>query len=278
MNDAVAFMRWERIVPWKILSLKACPDKPPLPVGFGARQKKFYDCLEPGSQIWVVTRVANEFSLAGRVTVQRMLDRNRIAKNRWPEHLADLLEEWPYVAESDPSNSKFFETNCAEPAMSNLGSFTQNKTIIYHDRSLEESFRACMDQSRKPVFLSYRWEEGRRLALALAKEFRRSGFSPWLDAMAIPKYIKKGDPEKNKQRLEKLIQFGIEESMLAVVINTPTFGHTAWTRMELTHIRRKGIRWFQVVPEELECKEPSIVSSEPKVVVHESLRRIGVHG
>jgi len=76
MKDAVAYMTWERVVPWKILSMVARPDKPPVPLGFGARNWDFHKLLEPGSQIWVVTRIANEFSLVGRVAVQDILDRN----------------------------------------------------------------------------------------------------------------------------------------------------------------------------------------------------------
>jgi hypothetical protein len=132
-----------------------------------------------------------------------------------------------------------------------------------------------MDQGRKTVFLSYRWEEGRPFALALAKEFRRNGLSPWLDAMALPDYIKKGDPGVNEQRLKKLIELGIEKSRLALIINTPSFGTTTWTRMEQEYISSKGVRWFQVMRggTMCECDEAPIVSRKPEEVVQEILKR-----
>jgi hypothetical protein len=42
----------------------ADPRKSLVPVGSGAKYQKFYYLLEPGSQIWVVTRISGEFSLA----------------------------------------------------------------------------------------------------------------------------------------------------------------------------------------------------------------------
>lgn len=277
MKDAVAFMRWERVVPWKILSLKAHPGEPPVPVGFGSNNRDFPKFLGPGSQIWVVTRIANQFSLAGRVTVLQILDRELIPQAQWPKDVADLLEQWRFVARSgERTNSEFFETNCAQTVITGLEiRFTQSRTITYHDGSLESSFRACMKQGRETVFLSYRWEGGRPFALALAKEFRRNGFSPWLDAMALPDYIKKGDPEVNEQRLKTLIKLGIEKSKLAIVINTKCFGSTPWTRVEWKHIRSKGTRWFQVMRggRVLKCDEPPIFSKKPKEVMQEILKR-----
>jgi hypothetical protein len=156
MKDAVAYMDWKRVVPWKILSIKARPEKPLVPVGFGARSKL--------------------------------------------------------------SNSEFFETNCAQPVLTEHNvSFAQNRTIVYQEEALQNSFRACMNQGRETVFLSYRWEVGRRFAFSLAKEFLRSGLSPWFDAMAMPQYMIKGDPGVNKERLKTLLQRGIAKSRFAVV-------------------------------------------------------------
>lgn len=164
-----------------ILSMVARPDKPPVPLGFGARNWDFHKLLEPGSQIWVVTRIANEFSLVGRVAVQDILDRNGISQENWPKETAGLFAKWRFVAIADPTNSEFFETNNAEPVMvKHEIRFAQNRTIIYRDASLKDSFKACIDQARETVFLSYRWHEGRRFAIALAREFRRKGLSPGL--------------------------------------------------------------------------------------------------
>ncbi len=275
MKDAVAYMDWKRVVPWKILSIKARPGKSLVPVGFGAKNKKFHDLLEPGSQIWVVTRIADEFSLAGRVTVKEIIDRDALPKTKWPEDIVDLCEQWKFVARSELSNSEFFETNCAQPVLNEHNvRFAQNRTITYHEGALEDSFRACMDQGRETIFLSYRWEGGRRFAFSLAKEFRRSGLSPWFDAMAMPKYMNKGNPDVNKARLKTLIQCGIEKSKLAVVINTECFTNSPWTKLELRHIRSIGIPWFQVMRggKMLRCNEPPILSRKSREVVQEIMK------
>ena len=276
MKDAVAYMDWKRVVPWKILAIKARPGKSLIPVGFGARNKKFRDLLEPGSQIWVVTRIASQFSLAGRVTVKEIIDRDAIPRANWPEDIVDLCEQWRFVARSEPSNSEFFETNSAQSVLNKLDvRFAQNRTITYHEGTLENLFRPCMDQGRKTIFLSYRWEGGRRFAFSLAKEFRGNGLSPWLDAMAMPHYMNKGDPGVNRARLKTLIQCGIQKSKLAVVINTECYASSSWTKLELRHIRNIGIPWFQVMRggKMLKCNEPPILNRKAREVVQEIMKR-----
>ena len=278
MKDAVAYMAWERVVPWKILSMMAHTGEPLVPVGFGSRNRDFSKNLEPGSQIWVVARIAGKFSLAGRVSVEDMLDRNNIARDEWPQDVAGLLAQWRFVARADPADSKFFETNNAEPVIARHRiRFAQNRTIAYRRASLSNSFQPCVDQARNTVFLSYRWQEGRRFAIALAREFREQGLSPWLDALSIPAYEARRDRGVNAPRLKKLIKLGIEHCRFAVVINTPTFGRTPWTRTELGHIRRNGIQWFQVMRggTERKCDELPVLSNKPEVIVKEILGRLG---
>lgn len=268
-------MDWKRVVPWKILSIKAHPGQSLVPVGFGTRNKQFQKLLEPGSQIWVVTRIAKEFSLAGRVTVREIIDRDSIPKAKWPEDIVDLCEQWKFVARSEISNSEFFETNCAQPVLDRHNiRFGQNRTITYYDGALANSFRACMDQGRRTIFLSYRWEEGRRFVFSLAKQFRKSGLSPWLDAMAMPQYMHKGEPGVNETRLKTLIQRGIEKSEFGVVINTERYADSPWTKLELRHIRNIGIRWFQLMRggKKLKCNEPPIWSREAGEVVQEIMK------
>lgn len=276
MADAVAFMTWKRVVPWKILSLKAHPDEPLKPLGFGSRSLDFQNLLRPGAKIWVVTRISNEFSLAGCVTVQDVLDRKRMPRESWPADMRDLLAQWRFVARAVRGQSEFFETNNAGPAIAHHNvRFAQNRTIAYFAASLDESFQACMDQGRATVFLSYRWEEGRRFAIALAREFRRRGWSPWLDALALPAYEARREPGVDAPRLQRLLTLGIEKSRLAVVINTTTFAETAWTRFELDHIRRSGVPWFQVMRggTQRACDEAPIFSRKPEEVVQEILQR-----
>lgn len=279
LTDAVAYMAWERVVPWKILSMMARPHGPLVPIGFGARNRDFYDLLEPGSQIWVVTRIANEFSLAGRVTVQEILDQNCVPAKKRSKDLLGLFAKWRFVARADPHNSQFFETNNAEPVLAKhrIG-FAQNRTIAFRQGSLAASFAQCMAQARQTVFLSYRWSEGRPFAVALGRAFRRNGLSPWLDALSIPDYEAKRDTGVTAPRLQRLIKLGIEHSRFAVAINTETFGTTAWTKMELRHIRQMHIPWFQVIRggRARECAEPPILGSKPEAVVQEILQRRAV--
>ena len=276
--DAVAYMAWERVVPWKILSMMARPGEWLVPIGFGSRSRDFPKHLAPGSRIWVVTRIAGEFSLAGRVSIEDILDRNCIAREEWPKDLQGLLSQWRFVAKADLANSEFFETNNAQSVIARHRiRFAQNRTIAYRRRSLWESFQACMDQARETVFLSYRWDEGRPLAIALAREFREKGLSPWLDALSIPAYEAKRDRGVNAPRLKKLIKLGIVNSRFAVVINTKTFARKGWTKTELGHIRSMGIPWFQVMRNggtERECDEPPILSRDPNFIVNEVLERL----
>jgi len=276
MKDAVAYMAWERVVPWKVLSMMAHPDETPVPIRFGARIRNFRDQLEPGSQIWVVTSIAKEFSLAGRVSIDEILDRNCIPQKEWPKDIAGLLAKWRFVAKADPLNSGFFETNNAESVMARHRiRFAQNRTMAYRERPLIGSFQPCMDQGRKSVFLSYRWSEGRRFAIALAREFRKKGLSPWLDALSVPAYEAKRDPGVDAPRLKRLIKLGIEGCKLAVVINSETFATTSWTKAELGHIRRSGKPWYQVMRggKKRDCTEPPIFSRKPEEIVAEILYR-----
>jgi hypothetical protein len=276
MKDAVAYMDWKRVVPWKVLSLIAHPHSIPVPTGYGARNRDFARLLGLGSQIWVVTRIATKFSLAGRVVVEDILERDRIPRKRWPKDLAGLLVQWRFVAKGDPSRSAFFETNNAEPVLAKHGiRFARNRTIVYCDAPLEDSFAPCIAQARKTVFLSYRWREGRRFAIAVAQEFRSKGFSPWLDALAIPRYVAGREPGVTLPRLRRLIKMGIEGSRFAVVVNTETFADKGWTRMEFRHIRETGMPWFQVMRggRERKCDEPPVYSRRPEEVVQEILKR-----
>lgn len=275
MKDAIAFMAWERVVPWKILSMMARPNKSLVPLGFGARYHDFYKLLEPGSRIWIVTRISREFSLAGCVGVRMILDRNELPREKWPEEAKGLLAQWRYVALADQASSKFYETNNAAHVLAkHQVAFAQNRTIVYRDGSLQDSFSSCIEQARETVFLSYRWNKGRRFAIALAREFRNVGLSPWLDALSMPRYEASREKGVDAPRLQTLIELGIEKSQFAVAINTEGFGRKTWTKMELDHIR-KTKPWFQVMRggSAHPCDEPPILSRKPDVIVDEILGR-----
>jgi len=276
MKDAVAFMAWQRLVPWKILSMIAQPKENLIPNGFGSRSRNFYELLEPGSQIWVVTRIAKEYSLAGRLKISEILDGNCISQDKWPVDVKGLLKKWRYVARADFNDSEFYETNNAGPViLKHQIEFTQYRPIVYRDASLHDSFAACINQSRKTVFISYRWDEGRRFAFSLAKEFRKKGRSPWLDAHSMPAYEASREKKVDAPMLKKLIRLGINKSTLAVVINTETYPRKLWTSMELEHIRKAGIPWFQVMRGGRKQKfyDHPVFSKKPEEIVKEILKQ-----
>jgi hypothetical protein len=277
MKSIVAFMKWERLVPWKVFSLQEYPGRPLVPIGFGARFWEFYNRVEPKSQIWIVTDISNQHSLAARMTVQQILDRNSIPEEHWPPQAARLLKIWRFVATADVDNSEFFETNQAAPVLrANDIRFNRNRTLIYREESLEDMFKMCMEQGRKTVFLSYRWREAKKFAKALAKELRKEGFSPWLDALALPEYEIARESEKDAPRLNRLIRSGIERSKFAIVIDTKTYGQSYWTQLEQGYLNEFGIPKFYIDArdaQETNGKQYAIAKS-PKTVIREFLNQM----
>ena len=276
MNSIVAFMKWQRLVPWKVFSLKEYPGRSLVPMGFGARFQEFYDKVEPKSQIWIVTNISNQHSLAARITVQQILDRDTIPETQWPSAAARLLKIWRFVATADVENSEFFETNNATSVMqANEIRFNQNRTLIYREEPLEDIFKPCMEQGRQTVFISYRWREAKKFAKALAKELRRVGFSPWLDALALPEYEVARESEKDAPRLNRLIRSGIERSKYAIVIDTKTYGNSYWTQLEQDYLNEFGIPKFYIYAKDVEetnGKQHAIAKSA-KALVREFLNQ-----
>jgi hypothetical protein len=251
MADAVAFIRWDRLVPWKVLSLKAWPESRPVPVGFGSNDKEFLARIKPGSRIWVVTRIPKRgpFSLTACVKVHSTLDTQASSPADWPVQVQELCEQWRYVAVADSQQSEFIETSNAEPVLAHHGiRFSQRKTICYTAGSLVSAFRSCMAQGRKVVFLSYRWHQARPLVVRLARELRTMGYSPWLDAMALPDYTLKASEAIREDRLQSLITHGISDSQKAIVIKTSGYGKGKWTPFELQQIKASGIPMIEIKP------------------------------
>lgn len=249
MREIVAFMRWDRLVPWKVLSLKEYPNKPLVPIGFGSNDDIFYDFLESGSQIWVVTSISYKHSLAARITVQEIINREKTPQNKRIPQAVELLKQWKYVATADMDDSEFFETNNVAPVLKgNDVRFTQSQPNVYREESLEDMFKECMEQGRRTVFISYRWVDAKKFAKGLARELRKAGFSPWLDALALPEYEVKREANEDAPRLNRLIKSGIERSKYAIVINTKTYGESYWTKLERDYIIKNSIPTFQYDP------------------------------
>ena len=250
MKEIVAFMRWERLVPWKVLALKEHPNRPLVPIGFGSEEDDFYDFLEPGSQIWVVTSISYKHSLAARITVQEIISREKTPPIKWPSQAVSLLKQWKYVATANLDDSEFFETNNVATVLKSKDvRFTQSRPNVYREESLEDIFRECMEQGRRTVFISYRWGDAKKFAKGLARELRKAGFSPWLDALALPEYEAERESNEDAPRLNRLIKSGIDSSKYVIVINTKTYGESYWTKLEKDYIVEKGVPTFQYDPE-----------------------------
>ena len=270
MKNAVAFMVWERLVPWKVLSLKEYPNRSLVPIGFGANSENFYRQLGKRSQIWVVTSISYKHSLAARITVQDMIGGENTSKDKWPFQIAKLLKQWKFVAVADLDASEFYETNNAAPVLTgNNIRFLQSNPIVYREESLVGIFKECMEQGCKTVVISYRWKEAKKFAMGLARELRKIGFSPWLDSLALPEYEADRESNKDAPRLNRLIKSGIERSKYAIVINTKTYGKSFWTQMEREHIAQKDIPTFEFNPkatQELNGKQKFYVKLPKEVL------------
>jgi hypothetical protein len=71
------------------------------------------------------------------------------------------------------------------------------------------------------------------------------GWSPWLDALAIPRYNTKKEEKCKPRRLLKLLQLGIEQSALGISVITDAYLKKkdkcgfVWTRREWNQIVRQ---------------------------------------
>lgn len=244
-SDAlVTLLTWNRLVPWKVLSLPTRVTGDFAPVGFGSRSTVFRSrANKEGATIWVVTRPGpgklHPPSLVAKVTVKGLYTKENCPTRLRSKGVEDLLDYWRWVAVSIPDQSQFFELNDASSALQELKikSFSVMRSFPAGTDRVQEAFRASMTQGQnQTVFLSYTHKESSQFALALARELRESGFSPWLDSLTLPLYDVDREKSPFSERLSKLIRIGLHRSQLAVVIETKNYGNTAWTKRELRWI------------------------------------------
>jgi hypothetical protein len=302
MPDALlAYITWDRLVPWKILSL---PDRVTgdfIPIGYGSKQPVFRKRALKDSLLWVITMPRPEASgdqappyapsLVARIKVKRLCSIDECPDDLRSPGIDRLLDQWGWVAVSDPQDSRFFELNDASQALEGLGllghaapagrygqpaaasraaqTASANRLRQELGKRLrfitwlpgglarsDDAFRPCMDQAKdRTVFISfthaggYGGANGERFALDLAQELVPRGFSPWLDALAIPRYDLAREDDCSPRRLEKLIDLGITRSQLAIALMTDDYAQRTdrcgmnWTQTELEQIlarRRHG--------------------------------------
>ena len=199
----------------------------------------------PGSTLWVVTRERSSepYSLVARMKVAEVRQAEEIS-GWWPPGTRRLFDTWKRVALSEVNDSQFFEANDADADLKRLG--IRFYGPFRYLRNPKGAFASSMAQVRRTVFLSYKWVEEREFSLSLASSLRSQGLSPWFDALSIPSYDETRDPTV-EQRLGELIRLGIAGSCFAVVLNSPGFAKSGWTKTEWCEILHRGIRCFEVM-------------------------------
>ena len=235
----VTLLTWDRLVPWKVLSLPRRVTDDFVPVGFGSKNTVFRGRAREGSTLWVVTRPTPKGlhppSLVAQITIKRLYTKENCPASLRSKGVEELLDQWHWVAVSNPKQSEFFELNDASSALRTLQikSFSVMRSFPGGTEKVREAFGPCVSQTRnRTVFLSYTHAESAPFALALAGGLREEGFSPWLDSLTLPLYEDDRGESPSLERLSKLIRIGIQRSRLAVVIGTGNYGKTRWTRKE----------------------------------------------
>jgi hypothetical protein len=265
----IAYVAWDRVVPWKILSLPEKDDAPFTPIGYGSRQAVLRKRALPDSFLWVIT-IPTLRSHAGRLQIlpPTLVARIEIAalcsKDDCPAALRTrgiglLLNQWTWVAVAKPGNSRFYELNDASPALQQLGMMEARETLNLSIAKRFQSIRHVPDAARaqaafesldlqaqhKTVFISYTHAEGAIAAQQLASELSVLGFHLWMDALTIPFYNVKKEDDCRPHRLQQLIRLGIRKTQLAIILNTPAYASKTdacgfnWTQWEYELILEK---------------------------------------
>ncbi len=265
----IAYVSWDRVVPWKILSLPEKEEALFFPVGYGSGQAVLHKRAEPGAQLWVITiPVANAHSpdrqvfpptLVARVQVQALCSKAHCPDTLRSKNMERLLDRWAWVAVGDPVQSRFFELNDASPALVRLGIMEPGEPASLELAKRFQSIRYLPDgeevgrafdqihlhAQKKAVFISYTHAEGTELALQLATELAPLGFHLWLDALTIPLYNVAKEDDCQPHRLRQLIRLGVQQTQLAIVLNTPAYAQKTdpcgfnWTQWEYDLILEK---------------------------------------
>lgn len=258
-SDAlVMLLTWDRLVPWKVLSLPERVEDEFVPVGYGSNSTVFRGKAKKGSTLWVVTRPLPEgchpVSLVARIKVRGLYTKENCPEELKSKGVRDLLNIWCSVAVSDPRQSEFFELNDATKALDKLGidNFRVMRSFPGDGPRVRKAFQDCTKRARnRTVFLSYTHKDGdnKRFAVDLAEALRKKGFSSWLDSLTIPRYVIKRKKSVTSERLSKLIRIGIQRSNLGVLIETENYGKTPWTRKERRWLgeHRAGDKSFRCV-------------------------------
>lgn len=278
----LAYVTWNRVVPWKILSLPQHRGERFAPLGYGAgsrsktrRPRNLLTRVQPEDTIYVVTMPWAKTrglppTLVARLHVKTVCHGMGSPKSL-SHNLTKLCRIWNAVAIADPCSSEFYGLNDATAALHRLGIITPGaargadrlrvirtqlgrrvqKILRLHTSAeqTERAFAGCMTQGKgRSVFISYAHIDGEPYALELARHLMQRGLSPWLDALAIPRYNTKKEGPGKSRRLQKLLRLGIEQSALGLSVITDSYlkkkdkRGIVWTRREWDQLARRRQR------------------------------------
>ncbi|UCF90692.1 MAG: toll/interleukin-1 receptor domain-containing protein [Desulfobacterales bacterium] len=282
LSDAlIAYVTWDRVVPWKVLSLPEAETGDFVPIGYGSNQPVFRKRAVAGTVLWVITMPRAEISkpprwfspsVVARIRVKGLHTMGNCPREYLSPGLVDLLRQWCWVAVSDHADSRFFELNDSTPALKTLllnkdartaletlPASARRRELVKRARFIrflpnglseaQSAFAPCLKRANdRTVFISYTHAGGRsggggeEFALDLAEELLRNGFSPWLDALAIPRYDPQREDDCSPVRLERLIAIGLRQSNLAISVVTDDYTRNLdqckinWTQKEYESI------------------------------------------
>jgi len=121
----IAYINWDLIVAWKVLSLSISKDKELIPFGYGSRQPIFISKAEPGNVIWVfsIPKPTAEKNITAHnyrptLVAKLTIGSNRIKFSEVESYsnkveIIKLMDLWCNVVISDPNKSCFFPMNDA---------------------------------------------------------------------------------------------------------------------------------------------------------------------
>ncbi len=249
----IAYVTWDRVVPWKILSLPDKKDGFFFPVGYGSNQPALKHAKRD-TTLWVVTlpwvkikscgiRTYPFVSLVARLQIAGVYKCCcKVPRELRSRGVSTLLEIWGWVAVAKSrENSRFYELNNVNKALQTLevveSSDLKNEILIRKkigarlqsirvlkgrasavEQRFAEDLASGHPESRQ-VFLSFKSNDNDSYvyALGLAKALLDRGYSSWLDSLSIPLYYKlASDDRKGRARLRRLIELGLRQCHLAI--------------------------------------------------------------
>jgi len=261
-NALIAYVTWNRVVPWKILSLPDRSEADFFPVGYGSNQKTLKRRAKKGTTLWVVTLPWLEtqprqgveprgpvqvttypfFFLVARLDIAGVykcwseLPSRLRSRGVW--EILKVLERHHVIEPADLS--------VAGLERRRIGARLQSIRVIEGKADqLEKDFNEILDPGKGgkgQIFISFKSEDNFDEALGLAEALTQLGFNCWLDSFAIPLSSRTRTDETAQDRLEQLIRWGIKKSDPAIAFLSPRYARDeegSWTGFEQIEIEMK---------------------------------------